>query len=54
MLDIEEPAGVQGKSFLPLLRGERQTHREAAFTQVNSPGTSITMARTERWKYSYN
>ena len=35
IVDAEHPAGLQGRSFLPLLRGESQTDRELVFKEYN-------------------
>lgn len=36
LLAIQPPAGLDGRSFLPLLHGEKQTGRDHVFTHVNS------------------
>lgn len=53
LLKIEPPAWLQGRSFLPVLRGETQEINEALFSEVNyhasyEPKRAV---RTRRWKY---
>ena len=53
ILGIEPPAWLQGRSFLPVLRGEAQEINEAIFSEVNyhasyEPKRAV---RTKRWKY---
>ena len=45
---VEQPAAVQGRDLTPVLRGEREEHREAVFAQ--SGGMGMVMLRTGRWK----
>jgi len=52
MMGVKVPRGVQGRSFLPVLEGEAQPHRDAAFMEVASRG--IKAVRTGRWKYTVN
>ncbi len=53
LLDIERPAWLQGKSFLPVIRGTAQEVNEEIFAEVNyhaayEPKRAV---RTARWKY---
>jgi N-sulfoglucosamine sulfohydrolase len=53
LLKIEPPRWLQGRSFLPVLRGETQEINEALFSEVNyhasyEPKRAV---RTKRWKY---
>lgn len=53
LLEIEPPAWLQGRSFLPVLRGEKQEINDAIFAEVNyhasyEPKRAV---RTKRWKY---
>lgn len=53
LLNIPLPAWLQGRSFLPVLRGETQEVNEAIFAEVNyhasyEPKRAV---RTKRWKY---
>jgi arylsulfatase A-like enzyme len=53
LLEIEPPAWLQGTSFMPLVRGEREEIHEVLFGEVTyhaayEPMRSI---RTQRWKY---
>jgi len=52
------PAGIDGRSFLPVLRGEQTAHREQIFTTHSGDGNwNIYPARAvrhERWKYILN
>lgn len=52
-LGIEQPAWLEGTSFLPVLRGEKQEINEEIFAEVNyhaayEPKRAV---RTARWKY---
>lgn len=52
------PAGLDGRSFLPVLRGESDTHRERIFT-THTGDTRMNVypsraMRDERWKYIRN
>jgi N-sulfoglucosamine sulfohydrolase len=53
LLEIEPPEWLQGRSFLPVLRGEKQEVNDAVFAEVNyhasyEPKRAV---RTKRWKY---
>ena len=50
---IAPPPWLQGISFMPWVRGERETIREAVFAEVNAHAAMEPMraARTARWKY---
>jgi len=52
------PAGVDGRSFLAVLRGEAQTHRDRVFTTHTADGRMniypSRAVRDERWKYIRN
>ena len=53
LLNIAPPAWLQGRSFMPVLRGETQEINEAIFSEVNyhasyEPKRAV---RTKRWKY---
>jgi N-sulfoglucosamine sulfohydrolase len=52
-LNIEQPAWLEGKSFLPVLRGEKKEVNDQVFAEVNyhvayEPKRAV---RTARWKY---
>jgi N-sulfoglucosamine sulfohydrolase len=52
-LDLTPPAWLQGRSFLPVVRGTRPEVNEAVFAEVNyhaayEPQRAV---RTKRWKY---
>ncbi len=53
LLQIEPPAWLQGRSFLPVLRGDTQEINEAVFSEVNYHASYEPMraVRTKRWKY---
>jgi len=51
MMGVKVPRGVQGRSFMPLLEGEAQSHRDAAFMEI---AQGIKSVRTGRWKYAVN
>ncbi len=53
LLGVERPEWLEGKSLLPLVRGEVDELHEAVFTQVNYHAAYEPMraVRTERWKY---
>lgn len=53
-LGIQKPAWLEGTSFLPVLRGEKQEINEEVFAEVNchaayEPKRAV---RTARWKYA--
>ena len=53
LLKIEPPSWLQGRSFLPVLRGEAEEINETLFSEVNyhasyEPKRAV---RTKRWKY---
>jgi N-sulfoglucosamine sulfohydrolase len=41
LLKVPAPAGLDGRSWLPLLRGEKQPDRDHVFTNVNSVSSGI-------------
>lgn len=58
LLNLPKPPGMDGRSFLPILKGERQDGRDHVFTYVNTvssgkafPGRCI---RTHSRAYLYN
>jgi len=55
-MGVAVPGGVQGRSFLSVLEGETQSHRDAAFMERHrprgDPGAVYRMVRTDRWKYT--
>ena len=52
------PNNIDGSSFLPILRGERSTHRDRVFTTHTSDGNMnvypIRSVRTTDWKFILN
>jgi len=53
LLELKRPVWLEGKSFLPVLRGEKKEVNEEVFAEVNyhasyEPGRAV---RTRRWKY---
>ncbi len=52
------PTGIDGKSYLPVLRGQTKTHRDIVFSTHSGDGEMnvypMRSARTERWKYILN
>lgn len=53
LLKIPQPAWLQGRSFLPVIRGKSQEINDAVFSEVNyhasyEPKRAV---RTKRWKY---
>lgn len=53
LLEIAPPPWLQGRSFLPVLRGETQEINDAVFSEINyhasyEPKRAV---RTKRWKY---
>ncbi len=52
------PKAIDGKSFLPVLRGRKSEHREEVFTTHSGDGRwnvyPARSIRTERWKYILN
>ncbi len=53
MIGIDKPAWLEGRSVMPLLRGERDTIREEVFAEVNYHAAYEPMraVRTTRYKY---
>ncbi len=53
LLDIEPPAWLQGRSMMPLVRGEAEEINDAIFSEVTYHAAYEPMrcARTRRWKY---
>lgn len=56
LLDIEKPGWLQGRSLLPLIRGERQEIHEELFAEVNYHAAyePKRAARTQRFNYIRN
>ena len=54
----QAPVGIDGRSFLPVLRGDKTGHREQIFTTHSGDGNwNVYPARSvcdERWKYILN
>jgi arylsulfatase A-like enzyme len=54
----QAPADIDGRSFLPVLRGEKGEHRDRIFTTHSGDGRwnvyPIRSVRTDRWKYIHN
>jgi uncharacterized sulfatase len=52
------PTGIDGRSFAPVLRGEKPTHREEIYTTHSGDGRfnvyPIRSLRTPKWKYILN
>ncbi len=53
LLEIDRPDWLQGKSFLPVIRGRQQEINDAVFSEINyhasyEPRRAV---RTNRWKY---
>lgn len=57
-LEIEAPKKIDGRSFLPLLKGEKQSGRDVAYMEINykSFGGPVPMrsVETRQWNYIYN
>lgn len=53
LLNLAPPAWLQGRSFLPVVRGTSQEVNEAVFAEVNYHAAYEPMraVRTKRWKY---
>jgi N-sulfoglucosamine sulfohydrolase len=55
---VEGPSGLDGRSFLPLLRGQTQEGRDHVFTQIDSKagGAAVPMRciQSENFGYIYN
>ncbi len=54
----EAPTDLDGRSFLPVLTGDKEEHREQIFTTHSGDGNfnvyPMRSVRTERWKYIRN
>ncbi|TWU58787.1 Arylsulfatase [Rubripirellula tenax] len=57
-IGVNAPDGLDGRSFLPLLKGQSQTDRDLVFTQIDSKagGESVPMrcVQNENFGYIYN
>jgi N-sulfoglucosamine sulfohydrolase len=57
-LGVPTPAGVSGRSFLPVLRGETQSGRESVFTQidymVSGPARPMRCVQDQDYAYIFN
>lgn len=57
-LGLPAPAGLSGRSFLPLLRGESQSGRDSVFTQidymVNGPARPMRGVQDHDYAYIFN
>jgi len=54
LLEIEPPSWLEGKSMLPIIRGEREEINEVIFYEANYQGILYTpqrAVRTQRWNY---
>ncbi|WP_242527204.1 sulfatase family protein [Ktedonosporobacter rubrisoli] len=53
LLAIDPPTWLQGRSFLPVVRGEVDTIHDAVFAEItfHAAYEPVRAARTERWKY---
>lgn len=53
LLDIEKPDWLQGRSFLPVIRGNREEVNDSVFAQITYHATyePTRSVRTKRWKY---
>ena len=49
---LTAPAGLEGRSFRPLLRQPNLKWKEAAFTQVRRGAVMGRSVRTDRWRYT--
>lgn len=49
---LDAPAGLQGRSFVPLLDNPRLQWKEAAYTQVQRGQNTGYSVRTDRWRYT--
>ena len=52
LCQVDIPANVQGKSLVPLLRGEVERHRDHVMAEYADNAEA--MVRTERWKLVYS
>ena len=52
---VSGPAGLDGQSFLPLLKGQRQSGRDFVFTQIDSKagGDAVPMRCVQNAQYGY-
>jgi N-sulfoglucosamine sulfohydrolase len=53
LLEIEKPAWLEGRSMLPILRGEKKELNEEVFAEVNYHASyePVRAVRTQRYKY---
>lgn len=58
VVDVEFPEGMDGRSFVPVLRGEKQAGREMVFTQFHQTSARrnfpMRCAQTKRFGYIFN
>lgn len=57
LMGIQKPEGLEGKSFIKVILGETDKHRDAVFTTINAMkgrGNKLRMIRTNKWKYVLN
>lgn len=52
---VQGPAGLDGRSFLPLLKGGQQDQRDFVYTQIDSKagGAAVPMRAVQNAKYGY-
>ena len=52
---VQGPNGLDGQSFLPLLKGEKQSDRDVVYTQIDSKagGDSVPMRAIQNGRYGY-
>lgn len=51
LMEVEAIAEAQGKSFVPVLQNERETHRDYTFSEYLED--NLAMVCTEEWKYMF-
>jgi N-sulfoglucosamine sulfohydrolase len=52
---VQGPEGLDGRSFLPLLKGQKQAQRDFVFTQIDSKagGAAVPMRAVQNAKFGY-
>ena len=52
---VDIPTGVDGRSLVPLLKGEETSHHPAVFAEIHGMGPGkVIMCRDQRYKYIYH
>ena len=53
LCNLPKPAGLEGGSLMPLMKGQEEGSQRIAFSENYRNGIPARMIRTQRWKYCY-